>query len=153
MSTKTNQYDTRCAADDVEQGAEHWPVLEEVILNGRTPTITGTTWSSRILHETVPATLSHAISFVVDASDGTSKTGRRASSKVLRGKIDCALLYENIHGEGGVAVDFGLIVRKGLMVELEERPRQRRDRSFCPIDYLSERSNRRRTIAERTFSP
>lgn len=93
-----------------------------------------------------PATLSGAISFVVGASVGTSKSGRRASSKVLRCKIDCALLSEDTHGEGSVAVDFGLIVRKGLMVELEERLRQWRDRSFCPIDHLSERSNRRRPL-------
>lgn len=57
------------------------------------------------------------------------------------------------HGEGGVAVDFGLIIRKGLMLELEERPRQWRDRSFCPIDHLSEGSNRRWTIAEHSFFP
>lgn len=40
------------------------------------------------------------------------------------------MIYKDTDGEGSLPVDFGLIVRKVLVEELEERLRRRQDRSY-----------------------
>lgn len=49
---------------------------------------------------------------------------------VLRCEIDCAVLYESTDGEGSLPVNFGLIVRKVLVEEIEERLRRSQDCSY-----------------------
>lgn len=66
--------------------------------------------------------------------------------------IVCAVFYGDTDGEGSVAVDFRSI-KKGLIEELEEGLRKRRDCFFYPNKYFSERSNRRRMIAEQALLP
>lgn len=53
--------------------------------------------------------------------DGISKSGRASTGIEVRDRL--CLLYEDTDGEGSLAVDFGLIVRKVLVEELEERLR------------------------------
>lgn len=61
--------------------------------------------------------------------------------RVLRCEIDCALLNGDTDGEGSLAVDFGLIVRKVLVKELMEKLRRRQD---CSYEH--------RSLTERFFS-
>lgn len=120
------------AAEQMEECAEHGPVLEEVVLQRQDPDDHRQDLVQRDCIAVLEDHTRDGASCVVARVElRGGRIGRDLEEwaecgeqvQVLRGEIDCAVFDEDADGEGGVAVHLGLIVRKGLVEELEERQR------------------------------